>query len=171
MKPGLEAVGISQAGEPLPGGDERLLGGVLGPPVIPQDQPRDDVEPADRDARELTERAVVACDRLLDEIPLHRGSTWGAVWVVALQPMSPLQRFGSGFDCEVVGARSLLGDEDQLVAGGLGAPDLAGAAEQLADGGGLARQLDGSNRSVDGSKRTMAFAPKSVSQTMSRSST
>ena len=48
MEPGLETVGIAQAGEAPPGGHECLLGRILGPPFVTKDQPGDDVEPADR---------------------------------------------------------------------------------------------------------------------------
>ena len=67
--------------------------------------------------------------------------------------------------------RSALGDEDELVAGGLGAPHLARSTKELAHGRVLARQHDRVERLGRGSKRTIAFAPKSVSHTMSRSST
>ena len=74
MEPGLELVGIAQARETSPGGHEGLLGGILGPPFVAEDQPGDDIEPADRDACQLTERVLIARHRPLDEIPLHRGS-------------------------------------------------------------------------------------------------
>ena len=41
---------------------------------VVEDQPGDDQEPADRDARQLTERVVIAAHRPLHEIPLHRAS-------------------------------------------------------------------------------------------------
>ena len=74
MQPGVEAVGIAERGEVAPGGDERLLGGVLGPMVVPQDQTGDGIEPADRGARQLRERPVIACHRPFDQVPMHRAS-------------------------------------------------------------------------------------------------
>ena len=53
MEPGVEAVGIAQRREVAPGGDERLLGRVLGASVVTEDQAGSGVEPADRDARQL----------------------------------------------------------------------------------------------------------------------
>ena len=76
VEPGVEAVGIAQAGDVRPGGDERLLGRILGLRLVAEDQPGDDVEPADRDARQLSERIVIARHRPLHEIPLHRASRW-----------------------------------------------------------------------------------------------
>ena len=76
MEPGLEAIGIAQAVEASPGGHEGLLGSVLGSAFVAEDQSGGDVEPADRDARQLTERVVIARHRPLHEIPLHRGSSW-----------------------------------------------------------------------------------------------
>ncbi len=57
MEPRLEPVGIPQGGEVAPGGDERLLGGVLGPPVVTEDQAGRGVESADRVARANSENA------------------------------------------------------------------------------------------------------------------
>ena len=74
MEPGLEAVGVAQASQTSPGGHEGFLCGVLGSAVISQDQPGHDVEPIDRDARQLSERVVIARHRPFHEIPLHRGS-------------------------------------------------------------------------------------------------
>ena len=88
VKPRLEAIGIPQAVEAPPGRDKRVLRSVLGSRVVAEDQPGDDVEPADRDARQLTERVVIARHRPLNEIPLHPGLQLGAASVVALQTMS-----------------------------------------------------------------------------------
>ena len=76
VEPGLEAIGIAQAVEASPGGHEGLLRSVLGSAVVAEDQSGGDVEPADRDARQLTERVVITRHRPLHEIPLHRGSSW-----------------------------------------------------------------------------------------------
>ena len=61
-------------------------------------------------------------------------------------------------------------NDDEAVGARLGAPDLSVAAEQLADVGAV-RSRNVVKRSVAGTKRTIALAPKSVSQTTSRSST
>ena len=74
MQPGLEAVRVAESSNVTPGGDERLLGRVLGRRFVVQDQPRDDQEATDRDARQLTERVVIAAHRPLHEIPVHRAS-------------------------------------------------------------------------------------------------
>jgi hypothetical protein len=76
MEPGLEAIGIAQSGETAPGGQQGLLGRILGACVVAEDQPGDDIEPADRDASQLTERVVIARHRPLHEIPLHPGLHW-----------------------------------------------------------------------------------------------
>ena len=82
MQPRLEPIGVAEPSDVAPGGDERLLGGVLGRRFVVEDQPRDDQEPAGRDARQLTERVVIAAHRPLHEIPLHRASAWSArpIW-------------------------------------------------------------------------------------------
>ena len=59
-----------------PGGDERLLRGVLGPIAVPQDESGDGVELVDREAFKLRERLLIARHRSLHEIPLHRDSCW-----------------------------------------------------------------------------------------------
>ena len=74
VEPGLETVGVAQAVDVAPGGHEGLLGRVLCRGLVTQDQPGDDEKPADRDARQLCERVVIACHRPLHEIPMHRAS-------------------------------------------------------------------------------------------------
>ena len=49
-----------------------------GSAIVSDDQTSDDVEPADRDARQLTERVVIARHRPFHEFPLHPGSSGGA---------------------------------------------------------------------------------------------
>ena len=78
VEPGLEAVGVTQRRDVAPGGDERLLGGVLGPLIVAQDQTGDGVEPADREARQLRERLVIARHRPSDQVPPHRASVCAA---------------------------------------------------------------------------------------------
>ena len=94
MKPGIEPIGVAQAPDVPPGGDERLLGRILGLTLVAEDQPGDGVEPAGRDARQLTERVMVARHRSLHEIPIHRASGWCTTGVVVLQPRA--ERGGSG---------------------------------------------------------------------------
>ena len=53
VEPGLETIGVTQGREIAPGRDERVLGGVLGLLVVPEDQASGSVEPADRHARQL----------------------------------------------------------------------------------------------------------------------
>ena len=74
-QPGLEAVGVTQAPDVAPGGDERLLRGVLGPVTVPEDEMRGGVEPVDPAASQLREGLSIARHRSLDEIPLHRDSS------------------------------------------------------------------------------------------------
>ena len=88
VEPGLEAVGIAEAVDVAPGGHERLLGRVLGRGLVTQDQPGDDEEPADRDARQLCERVVIAHHRPLHEIPVHRASRCARPWWPRYNPMS-----------------------------------------------------------------------------------
>ena len=54
VEPGLELLGVAQRGQVAPGGHESLLGRVHGSLWIAQDQPGGGIEPADRDARQLT---------------------------------------------------------------------------------------------------------------------
>ena len=68
VEPCLETVWVTQRGEVRPGGDERLLGRVLGPPVVPKDQAGDDEEPADRLPGKLGEGVMIACPCSLDEL-------------------------------------------------------------------------------------------------------
>ncbi len=74
VKPGVEAVGITQRRQVAPGGGERLLGRVLGASVVTEDQPGAGVESADRDARQLRERVVIDRHSPLDQVPPHRAS-------------------------------------------------------------------------------------------------
>jgi hypothetical protein len=71
-QPRLEAVGVAEGGDVAPGQDERLLGRVVGPVAIGQDQPGDAEELVDREARKLAERLVIARHRPLDQVPPHR---------------------------------------------------------------------------------------------------
>src|SRR4029079_14454012 len=73
VQPGLEAVGVAKAVDVAPSGDERLLRRVLGRCLVVEAQSRDGQESTDRDARQLTERVMVAGHRPLHEIP-HRAS-------------------------------------------------------------------------------------------------
>jgi hypothetical protein len=45
LQPGFEAIGVAQATQIAPGGDQRLLGRVLSPFVVPEDESCDGVEP------------------------------------------------------------------------------------------------------------------------------
>ena len=74
VKPRVEPFGVAQGPDVAPGGDERLLGRILGLTLVAEDQAGDGVEPAGRDARQLTERVMVARHRSLHEIPIHRAS-------------------------------------------------------------------------------------------------
>ena len=78
VQPGVEPVRVTKSPDVPPGGDERLLCGILGGGVVAQDQPGHDEEPAGRDARQLCERVVIARHRPLHEIPSHRAS--GCAW-------------------------------------------------------------------------------------------
>ena len=77
VEPRFEAVGVTKTADVSPCGHEGLLGRILGRGVVAEDQPGDDIEPADRDARQLPERVMIARHRPLHEIPLHRASTCG----------------------------------------------------------------------------------------------
>ena len=74
MQPGVKAVGVAESSNVPPGRDKRFLGRILGRRFVVEDQPGDDQEATDRDARQLTERVVIAAHRPLHEIPLHRAS-------------------------------------------------------------------------------------------------
>jgi hypothetical protein len=76
-QPRLEAVGIAQAAQIAPGGEQRLLGRILGPFAVPEDESRDGVEPVDPEASQLRERLSIPHHRSLHEVPLHRDSALG----------------------------------------------------------------------------------------------
>ena len=82
MEPAVEAIRVAQPRKVAPGDDERLLGRVLGTVRVTQDEAGNGVESADRDARQLRERVVIARHRPLDQLPAHRASmgrrgSWG----------------------------------------------------------------------------------------------
>ncbi len=88
VEPGVEAVGVAETGDVDPGGDERLLGRILGLLLVAEDQPGDDVESVDRDACQLIERIPIPRHRPFHEIPLHRASGRCTTSVVVSLPMS-----------------------------------------------------------------------------------
>jgi hypothetical protein len=71
IRPGVEAVRITERGEVAPDVDERLLCRVLGAWTVPQDAVRDRVEPIHQVIGELVEGVLVAPLRLYHQLPLH----------------------------------------------------------------------------------------------------
>ena len=71
-EPLVEAVGIAQAGQVAPAGDERLLDGVLGTIGVAQDEARHGEEPVDDARHDHVERLPVALGCSLHERSLHR---------------------------------------------------------------------------------------------------
>jgi hypothetical protein len=74
VDPWVETIRVSKSMDVAPGGDERLLGGILGRGIVVEDQAGDRQESTDRDARQLTERVVIAVHRPFHEYPVHRAS-------------------------------------------------------------------------------------------------
>ena len=60
MQPGLVAVPVAQSGQLTPGGDERLLDGVLGQPDVAKDRIRDGEQSISGSAGKRRERFLVA---------------------------------------------------------------------------------------------------------------
>jgi hypothetical protein len=83
-EPGVEALGIAQPGEMAPRGDERLLRGVLGVRVIPQDRARRSIHRLDLPANEDVVRRSIAPAGGFHQLPLQAPS---------LPPVGP-----TGFD-------------------------------------------------------------------------
>jgi hypothetical protein len=53
MDPGFETVGITERPQVAPGDEQLLLGGVLGPVGVSQDEPSDGVEPTNHEPSQL----------------------------------------------------------------------------------------------------------------------
>jgi hypothetical protein len=81
-EPGFEPIWVAQRGEVASGGDERLLGRVLGALGVGDDQPGNGVELVDREACKLRERHCPD-----HEIPLHRVSGLSRRTSSCSQPM------------------------------------------------------------------------------------
>jgi len=53
MQPGFEAIRVPERAEVTPGDEQRLLGGILGPIGVPEDEPSDGVEPTNHETSQL----------------------------------------------------------------------------------------------------------------------
>ena len=87
-------------------------------------------------------------------------------WLLAEGGCEPLVR-----RADSAGTRLLTLDHEELIGRGLGPPDLALSASELAHAGVTSGSGSESNFSVLGSKRRIAFAPQSLTHTASVSST
>jgi hypothetical protein len=78
MHPGVEAVGIAQAGQVPPGPDEGVLDGVLRPVGISKDETCGRVQSIDRGACERGESVMIAPLCSFHEVSLHDATGSGA---------------------------------------------------------------------------------------------
>ena len=85
-EPGIEAVGVAQAGQVAPAGDERLLDRVLGAIGVAQDEARHGEEPVDDARHDHVERLPVALGCSLHERSLHASLPPARPIVAALTP-------------------------------------------------------------------------------------
>ena len=70
-EPGLEAIGLTQAGQLPPGDDECLLHGIVGQVELAEDPSRDAEQPVTMRANEDGEGVPITTLGLLDEVAIH----------------------------------------------------------------------------------------------------
>ena len=70
-EPGLESIGVAQAGQLPPGDDERLLHSVVGQVELAEDPSRDAEQPVTMRANEDGEGVSITTLGLLDEVAIH----------------------------------------------------------------------------------------------------
>ena len=71
VEPGVESIRVAKRGQITPGLEERVLHGILGLLVVPEDQPGGGIQAGDRGACQRGEGVMIAMPRALHEISLH----------------------------------------------------------------------------------------------------